>query len=88
MIRNKFRLRINDCRLSEEISDYMSSNKESFSKHIFRINRVEFLREIQKRKIVLPVRYDNIVYVANSLFVKDSWVESVTPQPIIDMAAL
>lgn len=85
MIRNKFRLRLIDCQISNNISEYMSSQKEEFSKHLFRLERQKFLTEVHKKNIYLPMKYDNIIFLANSLHIHDQWINSITPQPILEM---
>lgn len=83
MLRNKFRIRLAKSKLDSELANYYSKNSE-FTKRIYRIERNNFLNELYKSKAKLPLTYDNISFMMNFFFIKDSHITSITPKFILN----
>lgn len=80
MIRNKLRMRLKD-QLSKEIEKQFT-NDTNIAKAFFKIDREKLIIFFTMLKI--PNNYDNVVYVANDLFIKAESIYKLTPKLILD----
>lgn len=79
MIRNKFRIRLSLQALSGNIKGILDK-KVYLSKAILNIDRTDLLEKFAFEKIGhMPKHIDNIVYIANALYIKDEEIDSITP---------
>lgn len=78
MLRQKFRLRLADSNLNEEIKEVFDQDKET-AKKFYRVDRQELLRLINEKNFDYPISLTNLVYFANLFFVKNQMIEDVTP---------
>jgi ppGpp synthetase/RelA/SpoT-type nucleotidyltranferase len=76
MMRNKFRLRLGS-ELSDECRDIMSES--DLGKRVLRVDRFDFLSEIIKLDINVPLNLDNILFLCNLIYFHDDAVSSITP---------
>ena len=61
----------------------MFENDKNIIKRFFRIDREEFVFQLSSRKISsIPKTIDNIVYIANNMFVHNEELDSITPEII------
>ncbi len=81
MIRNKFKIRINGINISSALNEYMCENLD-FSKKIFRINRERFISDIYRKKISVPITYDNIIFLCNLMHINNDDILALTPNAI------
>ena len=82
MLRNKFRIRIKGDKINESIRKVFENDK-NIIKRFFRIDREEFVFQLSSRKISsIPKTIDNIVYIANNMFVHNEELDSITPEII------
>jgi len=81
MLRHKFRLRLADLNLKMEIGRLFEVDGD-LAKQFFRVDRKELLLKMIDRTIDLPLTADNLVFVANWLFVHDDRISSLMPKPI------
>lgn len=82
MLRNKFRIRIKGDKINESIRKVFENDK-NIIKRFFRIDREEFVFQLSSRKISsIPKTIDNIVYIANNMFVHNEELDSITPKII------
>lgn len=83
MFRNKFRVRIINYNLNNEIKDYFDNNHEIVKKFL-KFDRVQLLTRIIEDKINIPLNLNNLIYITNILFINDEFIISKTPQIIKD----
>lgn len=79
MLRSRFRLRVGNSRLRPEIVELFTKNQE-IAKGIYRADRRELLLYLSRKDTFpLPINLNNIVYLVNSLFLKDEKILEITP---------
>lgn len=71
MIRNKMRIHISNDSLSNEIINLFNKDK-NIAKLIFKASRKDFITEILKNQIKVPLSYDHIVFILNRIHDKHS----------------
>ena len=78
MIKNKLRIRMINDKPSSEIECIIKENKNDILKKLFTCDRTKLLDFFSKSK--LPINIDNIVYVANSLYISNANISNLTPK--------
>lgn len=82
MLRNKLRIRMKGNKLNENIRKVFENDKNT-SKRFFRIDREEFVFQLASKRICnIPKTIDNIVYIANYMYVHNEEIDSITPSII------
>ncbi len=85
MIRNKFRIRIDDDKISEMVLVVLNQESNFLAKNIYKINRESFLDKMIKHDINVPLKYDNIIYLVIYFFV-DNYSEIINiPSEFIEI---
>ncbi len=84
LIRNKFRLRLTNDSLSEKIQNFLNQNA-SIAKKIYRSERSDFIQELLRLDHPIPITANNIVFLTNRLFIKNSEIISFEPRPINEL---
>ena len=49
-------------------------------KRIYKIDRLEFLENLQEAKPILPMNVENLIFILNAFFLKDSTITELTPE--------
>lgn len=70
MMRNKMRLRFRDKSFSEDVINFLNTNKE-VAKSLFRANRDKVMRLMLEKGFSFPITYDTIAHVLNYIEVGD-----------------
>lgn len=70
MLRNKMRLRFADKGLSQELFDFLSSNKD-LAKRVFRARRSKVLKMVMEKHFSFPLTYDTVIHLINHIDVKN-----------------
>lgn len=82
MLRNHFRIRLDNDRLSEKIIDIFNNNQH-IAKEFFKIDRKKLLVLLcDSRLTSFPKKLNNIVFLANELIIKSKEISELTPQLI------
>jgi len=82
MLRNKLRIRMKGDKLNESIRKVFEKDKNVL-KRFLRIDREELLFQLASKRICnIPKTIDNIVYIANILFVQNKEIDAITPDII------
>lgn len=76
MIRHKLRMRLGEPELDDTIKLFFDNNN-NIAKELFRVNRNELLRRIQRSKARIPLTPGNIVHIMNHLFIKSSQISAM-----------
>lgn len=79
MLRHKLRMRIKQSTLSNELSVYLTNNRD-ISKKIIRLNRQKFILWIIENAKSIPKTIDNIIYLLNEFELKDGQIEKHYPE--------
>lgn len=82
MLRHKFRLRLSNYDLNKKISNIFNKDL-NLAKKFFRISREELIHEIYK-KFRYPLTINNIIYLANTVIVKNNDITELTPPEFIE----
>lgn len=82
MLRNKLRIRMKGNKLNDNIRKVFENDKNT-SKRFFRIDREKFVFQLASKRICnIPKTIDNIVYIANFMYVHNEEIDSITPSII------
>ncbi|MBN1184992.1 MAG: hypothetical protein JXB49_22090 [Bacteroidales bacterium] len=81
MLRTKFRLKFIKEQLDETICDLLNRHND-LAKDIFRTDREELLREFALSKLHIPLSFNNLIFLANYLKIKNPDISSLIPQAI------
>jgi putative GTP pyrophosphokinase len=81
MLKNVFKIRIEDCSDLDEILKYFSENKE-VAKKFFRLDRDEFLIKLSDLDFKMPLKMKNVIFLANLFQIHDTKIEAMTPDII------
>lgn len=81
MFKNKFRVKMINYNLDEEIKNYFDNNHEVVKKFL-KFDRVQLLTRIIDNKINIPLNLNNLIYITNILFIHDDFIIKKTPQII------
>lgn len=85
MLRNKFRIRFVSGNLSDELKNLFSENK-TIAKEFLKLDRERLMQEVSSKKwSSLPKTMNNIIFIANIVFVKNNALYRVTPEYIWDV---
>lgn len=83
MLRHKFRLRIINDPILENIKKYLNENNE-IAKKLYRIQRRKLISKIADENISLPLSLNTIIFLCNSFYVKDHYISTITPKIILE----
>ena len=79
MIKNHYRIRVEQRELDSEVSDLLDNDLE-LAKKVFRANRAELLLFLSNNKISpFPKNLNNIVYIINALSINNASLLKITP---------
>lgn len=84
MLKNVFRIRIEDAEDMQNILSYFDENKD-VAKAFFRLDRQDFLLKLSDVKISIPLKLRNLVYIANAYQVRDKYILDITPETILKL---
>ena len=77
MFRTKFRIRLNDGKVNEELLEILKDN--DLRKAFYRIDRSDFLCYLKETKFILPMNMENLIYILNFNFIKSEEILKITP---------
>lgn len=83
MLRNKFRLRFDIGKLSDDISNILT-NDEQVSSKLHDIERNAVINYMISGDLDMNITFDNIVFLCNYFFIKDSKILNLTPNTLLD----
>ena len=83
MLKNVFRIRIQDAEKMQKILSYFDTNK-NVAKAFFRLGQ-EFLLRLSDIKFNIPLKLSNLVYLANAYQVRDEYIFGITPKSILKL---
>ncbi|QHP53806.1 RelA/SpoT protein [Pectobacterium carotovorum subsp. carotovorum] len=83
MFRQKFRIRVSDFELNENLHLLFNENNE-LVKSFFRIDRRKMLIDMASSDYSEPLKLDNIIYFCNEKYVKNEDVRKLTPELFLD----
>lgn len=78
--RTKLRIRVENYNISEELNIYLT---ESIVREIFKLNRTEILQFLFQSNILIPLTFENLIYIINFQFIKNEYINIITPSDII-----
>ena len=82
MLRNKLRIRMKNEDLDEDIEEIFSKNKQ-VAKEFYKLEREELIKAMSSDGLEdIPKSMDNIVFVANELYVKNEEISNLMPNDI------
>ena len=84
MLKNVFRIRIQDAEKMQKILSYFDTNK-NVAKAFFRLDRQELLLRLSDIKFNIPLKLSNLVYLANAYQVRDEYIFGITPKSILKL---
>ncbi len=76
MIKNHFRIKFSDGKLDVELEKYLSERK-SILKDIYKIPRSKVIDYLINESLSIPLTINNLIYLINSLFIKDEGIEKI-----------
>jgi len=83
MLRNKFRIRMTDDELHNKIEKIFDKNKE-VAKEFYKLDRECLIKEMSSHGLQeMPKSTNNIIYVANELYVKNKEIKKLMPKEIV-----
>ncbi|GAB2996814.1 hypothetical protein GCM10027284_13070 [Cyclobacterium sediminis] len=83
LLRNKFRLRFQLVPLKEEIVTLFNEDIE-IGKELFKMDRETSLMKLYDIDLSLPVNMNNLVFLLNSLIIKNKKILKITPDVILE----
>lgn len=85
MLRNKLRIRMKEERLDEKIIEVFSG-KKNVAKEFYKLEREKLIKEMNSNTLIrIPKSMNNIVYVANELYINDEDISKIAPAFISNM---
>lgn len=81
LLRNKFRLQFQLSNLNIDLIDTLN-NDNSIGKQIIKIDRTAFLLKISDLDLSLPVNFNNLLYLLNTIEIKNEKLLELTPELI------
>lgn len=81
LLRNKFRLQFQLSNLKSDLIDILDSDS-SIGKQILKIDRTAFLLKISELDLSLPVNFNNLLYLLNTIEIKNEKLLEKTPDLI------
>lgn len=79
MLRNKLRIRIKEGKLDDRIIKFFDENKK-FRKEFYKLEREKLVKEMNSTALArIPKDMNNIVYMANGLYICDEEMSKITP---------
>jgi putative GTP pyrophosphokinase len=83
MIRTKLRIRLSDFKLSESLHKIIET-EDGLQKEFFKLDRNAVVSFLLENKIEVPPNLENIIYLINFFFIKNSAISDITPNELID----
>lgn len=83
MIRNKFRIRFSNDKISNELLDIIQNEDKRIIKQIFKIDRIELLNKLFDDGERFPLTITNLVFYLNREFLENEKITKITPDIII-----
>ena len=81
MLKAKFRLRIQNAPLSEDLDSFLNSD-DTLARRLFRIDRGAFIRNLMRYKIEIPMTPDNLMFICNKFHLGNDAIVRLEPSPI------
>lgn len=81
MIRTKLRIRFSDFNLRQELLDIIET-EEGIKKEFFKIDRNNIIKFLLANRIGVPSNLENIIYLINHFFIKNTTIISITPEEL------
>lgn len=79
MIRQHFRLRMIDNKLSDEITNLLNKNNK-LAKSLFKLERNVLIEKMYEKNYNYPLTINNIIYFVNAVFTKNEEIKNITPE--------
>lgn len=79
MIRQHFRIKMIDHKLSNKITDLLNENNE-LAKSLFKLERNILIEKMYEKKYNEPLTINNIIYFVNAVFAKNEEIKNITPK--------
>ncbi|NOU40219.1 MAG: RelA/SpoT family protein [Methylotenera sp.] len=83
MLQNKFRMRV-EAKLSDNLTALFDGDN-NIAKEMFRVEKSLLILKIQAIYLNLPINLDNLIYVWNYYFFKNTKIHELTPKLILEM---
>ena len=83
MLQNKFRMRV-EAKLSDNLTALFDGDN-NIAKEMFRVEKSLLILKIQAIYLHLPINLDNLIYVWNYYFFKNTKIHELTPKLILEM---
>lgn len=83
MLRQKFRLRMHDFNIGNEIKKLFDNDIE-LAKSFFRLDRDSLIEKLFTLNYDYPLKLKNLIFFANIIFIKDQQILDLTPPEFID----
>lgn len=83
MLKNKFRIRISDYDINNEVKNYFD-NHQDVAKKFLKFDRTQLLTKIIENNISMPLNLNNLIYITNIFFIQDEFILKHTPRIIKD----
>ena len=78
MIKNKFRIRLKDDELNDEIKKILDED-QNFAKSLYRADRKDFIIFLSEMSTTIPINVNNIIYLFNHLHAHNELINAITP---------
>lgn len=82
MIKSKFRIRIKNDVLNENVLEAIKSENE-LMRSIYKIDRNDFLNMFLASNIIIPLTLTNLVFLFNYLYLKNEKLHNLTPEILL-----
>jgi putative GTP pyrophosphokinase len=80
MMRTKFRLRLADYKISEEVRTALNPD---LVKELYKLEREDVVNYLFDSGIIVPITLENLIFIINLKFVKDSVLLKLTPSVLL-----
>lgn len=85
MLKNQLKIHITNEPISERIRTILNIDP-TLAKELYRINRADFLQKLSNSRLgVIPKKCDNIIFIANALYIKNEDLLKITPPQILEI---
>lgn len=83
LLRNKFRIKFQQNSLDVSIINILNTTP-NIGKQIFRLERKRIIDAISQLEFSLPISFNNIMYLINTLILKNEGIYKLTPQVLLN----
>lgn len=83
MMINKLRIRICDSEIRMEILDILNDDQD-IAKQFLKFDREDLILFLAQHPNPLPLQFDNVIYIINALYIKNSQISLLTPDKILE----